>query len=63
MASSPKKSLTGRALVLVAGLIFFGTQVLDHSISGRTSDPTLVYASVVIVGLGLGLSVDWFRRS
>lgn len=48
--------------MLVAGLVFFGVQVLDHSTSGRASDPTLVYASVVIVALGLGLSVDWFRR-
>lgn len=62
MASSPKKSLTGRAFVLVAGLVFYGAQVLDHSTSGRQSDSTLVYASVVLVALGLGLSIDWFRK-
>lgn len=60
--STPKKSLTSRLIVLLAGLVFFGAQVLDHSTTGRASDPTLVYASLVLVAAGLGFSVDWFRK-
>ena len=51
-----------RILVLIVGLSGFTAAVAQRALTGQGGDPTLVSASIALIGLGLGLSLDYWRR-
>jgi hypothetical protein len=54
--------LWARLVPLVVGAVGLLLQYVDRLVSGQSGDQTLTYGSVVVIGLGLGLSLDWLRK-
>lgn len=51
-----------RYTTLIVGLAGFAAAVTQRALTGQAGDPTLVSASIALTGLGLGLSLDYWRR-
>jgi hypothetical protein len=51
-----------RLIPLFIGSLGVLLQIVDRTVSGQPGDQTLTYGSIVLVGLGLGLSLDWLRK-
>jgi hypothetical protein len=51
-----------RYLTLIVGLSGFAAGVAQRGFTGQSADPTLISASIALTGLGLGMSLDWWRR-